>query len=78
MPLVLPTIVSHVFVLPADRRGYYIWPEISIGYFILLNYMSAGYFVILACFYVLDSLCEWKIRHTGLYVITFLALRIQG
>ena len=51
-------------------------PEISTGYFILLNYMSAGYFVILGRYYVLDSSCQCKIRYTGIYVIGFLAPRI--
>jgi hypothetical protein len=64
------------FFFTVKGRGHCTSPEISTGYFILLNCLSAGYFVILGCCYVLDSSCEWKIRYTGLYVIGFLALRI--
>ena len=45
--------------LTVNGTGHCTSPEISTGYFILLNYMSAGYFVILGCYYVLDSSCEW-------------------
>jgi hypothetical protein len=69
--------LSDMFLfLTVQGRGHCTSPAISTGYFILLNYMSAGYFVILGCFYVLDSSCGWTIRYTGLYVIGFLALRI--
>jgi hypothetical protein len=46
-----------------------------IGYSILLNYISAGYSVILDFLCVLDILSEWTICHAGHYVIGFLDLR---
>jgi hypothetical protein len=71
--------LSDIFLfLTVQNTGHCTSPAISTGYFILLNYVSAGYFVILGCFYVLDSSCGWTIRYAGLYVIGFLAPRIQG
>jgi hypothetical protein len=45
-----------------------------IGYSILLNYISVGYFVILDFFVCWDILSEWTICHAGHYVIGFLVL----
>jgi hypothetical protein len=64
----LPRTARYVFVLTVQSTRHCVSPQISTGYFILLNYMSAGCIVILDCFYVLDTLFQWPVCHTGLFI----------